>query len=105
MGDFVNAARRGDLSAVKRIVKKSRDSSSEVDSALRHATMMGHVNVVEFLIKHGGINIRSRGHLGRTALMTAMQCTDSQKTIAILPMLLAAGATVNDQVNFQTIHN
>lgn len=95
--DFIKAAKKADLNALKALLKvdKSLLNARDTDgsTALHCATWKGHREVVEFLLKAGAdVHAQnSNDHWGTTPLHAAAHANHT----VLVQMLIEAGADVN----------
>lgn len=95
--DLIKASKKGDLAALKALLKSDKTlldaRDTDGSTALHCAVWKGHLEVVEFLLK-AGANVHSQNsndHWGTTPLHAAAHANQT----AILQLLLDAGADIN----------
>jgi ankyrin repeat protein len=96
--DFINAAKSGDLSAVKSFIAGGADVNAKVNNgltALMLASQQGNKEVVELLLAKGA-DVNAKNNEGWTALVAA----SSKGHKEIVGLLLAKGANVDAKMNY-----
>ena len=95
--DLIKASKKGDLAALKALLKSDKTlldaRDTDGSTALHCAVWKGHLEVVEFLLK-AGANVHSQNsndHWGTTPLHAAAHANQT----AILQVLIDAGADIN----------
>jgi hypothetical protein len=86
--DMVNAAGRGNLEEVRRILETGADVHTQHDLALQRAVGHNHLQVVRFLLQHGANIHASNDIVIRIAIV--------RRNYDILRLLLAAGGDPSD---------
>lgn len=94
---LVNAARKNDLEAIKKIQAKgisldALENGMLGQTALIASTFTEHTNAFSYLLANG-VNVNARSRDGKTALMTAVMLGDGN--VAKTKALIEAGADVN----------
>jgi uncharacterized protein len=95
--DLVQAATKGDVRAVERLLAEGADINTQDDAgrtALCAASSYGSLKIVDILLRHGA-DVHSKDNAGWTALHFVCYTHD----IAIVKMLLEEGANTNAKDN------
>ena len=91
-GCLVNAARKNDLKAVRKLLKKGADPNSQTidGSALHVAAALGYIRVIDPLLSQGAVNARSPRN------ETPLQLAAKEGRLEVVKYLLKRGARIND---------
>lgn len=91
--ELIDAARRGDANAVKKLIQKGADVNAKNNpsgTALIFAALNGHTEIVDILIKNGA-EVNARNKIGSTALHSAAYYGHTE----VVKILIENGADVN----------
>ncbi len=94
---LINAAREGDLDAVKHAIRRGADVNARSltgMTAMMLAAYWNHPDIVEFLIRKGG-DVNARSMTGNTALMSVAKSPIADHAFMIAKLLVESGAHIH----------